>query len=237
MKMKPTELTELQNLCKVMVHLKKQLVEELPHYGNESLFFHNDEITTGLLNNKLEIKLHLLEKKFLFFDNENGFFIDVRENEISKKLENIIKNYKLTLPEIPLDSISEKAMIDFYEFAFNANEVLELFRMRLENKFTLVHLWPHHFDFSLEWFTGKNDEQIGIGISPGDEQYEDPYLYMNPWPFNKNIIEERLLLGNWHTDSWNGIKVEFEDLIKLGSKKASNDLFKLFEICKRNFVN
>ena len=35
----------------------------------------------------------------------------------------------------------------------------------------LFILWPHHFDFSVEWFTGKKDEQIGTGISPGDEQY------------------------------------------------------------------
>jgi hypothetical protein len=26
----------------------------------------------------------------------------------------------------------------------------------------------------------KNNEQIGVGISPGDDDYESPYLYVNP---------------------------------------------------------
>jgi hypothetical protein len=46
----------------------------------------------------------------------------------------------------------------------------------------------HHFDFSFEWFTGNKDEQIEIGLSPSDENYPSPYLYMNPWPFNEKMI-------------------------------------------------
>lgn len=233
--MRPQEFIELQNLCKAISDLKKQLVEELPHYANESLFFHNDEITTGLMNNKTEIKIHMLEKKLLYFDNESSFFIDIMEEEISEKLANITKDHNLVMPETKLRAISGKTIDDFYEFAFTANEILEMFRMRLNGKFTMVHLWPHHFDFSVEWFTGKNDEQIGTGMSPGDEQYESPYLYMNPWPFNKKITEEQLPVGEWHTEGWNGVKVDLNDLARLGTIKSAGKLFELFKICKRNF--
>jgi hypothetical protein len=52
--------------------------------------------------------------------------------------------------------------------------------MRLTGKFTLVHLWPHGFDLSVEWFTGlEYDQQIGIGISPGEENITLPYLYIS----------------------------------------------------------
>ena len=82
--------------------------------------------------------------------------------------------------------------------------------MRLREHFTQVNLWTHGFDFSVEWFTGKNDEQIGIGISPGHDQYGSPYLYVNPYPFNENVKKKFCQYGSWHTDGWNGIKVEIE---------------------------
>jgi len=107
--------------------------------------------------------------------------------------------------------------------------------MNLRGNFTLIHLWPHHFDFSLEWFTGNKDEQIGIGISPGDETYSFPYLYMNPWPFNKKITENSLPIGKWHTTQWNGIKVEWNELMEFTSKDAAKKLTELFFIARKSF--
>jgi len=67
--MKPEEIIDLHNLCKVVVQLKKQMIEELPHYGSEALYFKNDEITTGLLDNKIEIKINLRANK-LHYSNQ-----------------------------------------------------------------------------------------------------------------------------------------------------------------------
>jgi hypothetical protein len=47
--MNPKEIKQIQNVCKVVSELKSQLIQELPHYGNQALFFQNDEITTGQL--------------------------------------------------------------------------------------------------------------------------------------------------------------------------------------------
>ncbi len=97
------------------------------------------------------------------------------------------------------------------------------------------HLWPHHFDFSVEWFTGNKDEQIGTGISPGDEQYNGPYLYMNPWPFNEKVRENKLPVGIWHTSGWNGIKVEWNDIAQYRGQEIAQKIYELFLIAKRNF--
>ena len=70
--MKPEEITDLHDLCKIIVQQKKQMIEELPHYGSEALYFKNDEITTGLLDNKFEIKINLRANKLQFFNNERG---------------------------------------------------------------------------------------------------------------------------------------------------------------------
>ena len=99
-------------------------------------------------------------------------------------------------------------LADYLAFATKANGSLELFSMNLIGHFTQVHLWPDGFDFSIEWFTDKNEEQIGVGKSPGGELYESPYLYVNPYPFNEKLFDESVSPGTWHTDGWKGIKVE-----------------------------
>jgi len=90
--------------------------------------------------------------------------------------------------------------------------VFELFRMKLSDRFTQVHLWPNCFVLSVEWFTMKNNEQIGVGISPGGDDYESPYLYVNPYPFDEKMVDRSLAIGKRHTTGWYGIKVEWNEL-------------------------
>lgn len=233
--MNPLEIEQLHNACMVIGELKSQLIEQLPHYGNQALFFQNDEITTGQLNNKIEIKIHLLTGQLLYFDNEESHFIDLTQHDISEKLRTIVAIHNLKMPEVKLEPVTHNQLSKFYDYAIKTKRTIELFRMRLQGNFTLVHLWPHHFDFSVEWFTGQKDEQIGTGISPGDEQYSEPYLYMNPYPFNPKVIENNLPIGTWHTSTWKGIKVERADLGNYPQHEATDLLYQLFLIAKKNF--
>jgi len=75
---------------------------------------------------------------------------------------------------------------------------------------TQVHLWPDGFDFSIEWFTENSNRQIGTRIFPGENQYETPYLYVNPNPFVEKMLKEKLFKGQWNTFGWSGIKVEWK---------------------------
>ncbi|MFQ5439909.1 MAG: hypothetical protein ACE5DL_00445 [Nitrosopumilaceae archaeon] len=225
----------IQPICMAIGDLKKQIIEELPHFGHEGLFFQNDEITTGQLNNQTEIKINLLTGELLYFDREQGYYIDLKNDNILEKLKTITSKQNLKINSEPMKNLTEKELHEYHDFAVKAKQILELFKMNLRGSFTLVHLWPHHFDFSVEWFTGKKDEQIGIGISPGDGDYSFPYLYMNPWPINEKVMEQDLPLGIWHTYRWKGIKVEWEDLIRFSSKEASSKINELFEIAKTNF--
>ena len=225
----------IQPICMVIGELKQQLVEELPHFGHHGLFFQNDEITTGQMNNKTEIKINLLTGQLLYFHNEQGSFIDLKNDDILTKLQSIASEHSLKITAEPLKNPTEKEFLGYHDFAIKAKQLLELFRMHLQGNFTLVHLWPHHFDFSLEWFTGKKDEQIGIGISPGDADYPFPYLYMNPWPLNENVMENSLPLGKWHTNQWTGIKVEWDELVQFMPKDAAAKINDLFNIANKNF--
>jgi len=222
-------------ICMAIGELKQQLIKELPHFGHHGLFFQNDEITTGQLNNKTEIKINLLTGQLLYFHNEKGYFIDLKKEDILEKLKKITSEQNLELSAESLKNVNEEELQSYHDFAIKAKQVLELFRMDIRDNFTQIHLWPHHFDFSLEWFTGKNDEQIGIGISPADENYPFPYLYMNPWPFNEKIVGEPLPIGKWHTNPWKGVKVEWNELIQFTPKDAAKRLTELFLITKKSF--
>lgn len=227
----------LQNICKMVSNLKSQIIDELPHYGHDALFLKNNEITTGLLKNVTEIKIHLITGNLMYFHSEQGNLVDLIHDNVSEQVRDIVTKYGLNVPEIVtrLTNLRAEDLSYYLAFARKANESLELFRMRLREHFTQVHLWPHGFDFSVEWFTGKNEQQIGIGISPGHDQYGSPYLYVSPYPFDENVTKEVLPVGIWHTDGWNGIKVEWKELENKLEQEISMQIFDLYVIAKRNF--
>ena len=230
------KIKDLQNVCKIVSKLKSQLIEELPHYGHDALFLKNDEITTGLLNNMTEIKINLLTAQLLYFHNEQEYRVELTRDEIIERLQDIVTGYGLKIPRTTrLTNLNTDDLADYLAFATKANRSLELFRMKLIGHFTQVHLWPDGFDFSVEWFTKKNDEQIGVGISPGHDQYESPYLYVNPYPFNEMMVNESLFTGRWHTVGWKGIKVDWNDLEKKLEQQISGEIYDLFSVAQRNF--
>jgi len=229
------QMQPLHKVCLTISEIKQQLVEELSHDGNQALYFNNDEITTGLINNKIEIKIHLSTGQLLYFNDEKVHYIDLYTDNIIEKLNEITEIYGLKSTEGRLENLNFEKISSFREYAIPAHRILELFRMTLRNNFTLIHLWPHHFDFSVEWFTGNADEQIGTGISPGDENNSEPYLYMNPYPFNEKVLEQKLPLGNWNTEGWKGVKIEWKDLLKYPPQNAAGKLHEVFETVKMNF--
>jgi hypothetical protein len=74
-----------------------------------------------------------------------------------------------------------------------------------------VRCWPHHFDLgtiiSLESSGDTSSgRSIGVGMSPGDASYPEPYLYVNPYgladpPTDGPALESG---GRWHKDGWFG---------------------------------
>ncbi|HWH95613.1 MAG TPA: hypothetical protein VNT03_17260 [Baekduia sp.] len=42
-----------------------------------------------------------------------------------------------------------------------------------------IHLWPEHFDIAAE--LGAGALRATYGVSPGDDDHEEPYAYIGPW--------------------------------------------------------
>jgi len=92
----------------------------------------------------------------------------------------------------------------------NANSILHAVKSNIPGA-GRVRCWPHHFDIALLLAIDKDKSaeaarSIGIGLSPGDAQYREPYFYISPWP-PPDVQKTKLLdlpVGRWNTEGWVG---------------------------------
>ncbi len=70
-----------------------------------------------------------------------------------------------------------------------------------------VRCWPHHFDIAT--LIALDDEKdpeaaktIGVGLSPGDDNYPEPYYYIAPWPYPDPKKLKKNEIYQWHTEGF-----------------------------------
>jgi hypothetical protein len=57
---------------------------------------------------------------------------------------------------------------------------------------------------------------IGVGFSPGDGSYDQPYFYVTPWPYPDTEDLPSLTAGaHWHREGWTGAVLTAERLISV----------------------
>ena len=82
-----------------------------------------------------------------------------------------------------------------------------------------VRCWPHHFDIGslivLDADAGPEEARsIGVGFSPGDQSYAQPYFYVNPWPYpDANALPALEAGAEWHTSGWTGAVLTADHVI------------------------
>lgn len=75
-----------------------------------------------------------------------------------------------------------------------------------------TRVWPHHFDIATLITIEANTRTVGVGMSPGDGTFADPYLYVSTWPYPTGDLPN-LPAGHWHTEGWTGAVLGAEELI------------------------
>jgi hypothetical protein len=61
-----------------------------------------------------------------------------------------------------------------------------------------VRCWPHHFDLDT-LVTVAPGRTMGVGFSPGDDFYDEPYFYVSLYPAPDVTSLPRLpVMGHWH---------------------------------------
>jgi hypothetical protein len=87
-----------------------------------------------------------------------------------------------------------------------------------------VRCWPHHFDIatllSLEEGDAETARAIGIGMSPGDDGYVEPYVYINPWPhLAPQDLPELPPPGHWHIEGFVGAVATATEILTLDNHR------------------
>jgi len=67
-----------------------------------------------------------------------------------------------------------------------------------------VCCWPHHFDLAtlatLPKHAADATGYVGIGLSPGDNYYDEPYFYVSVYPKpDPTMLPTLPMFGHWHT--------------------------------------
>jgi hypothetical protein len=103
---------------------------------------------------------------------------------------------------------------------FAAAHGLLVERAARETDASEVRCWPHHFDIATLITVERDDagaatRTVGVGLSPGDERYAEPYWYVSPWPAPSSEALPFLDCGGrWQIEG-------FTAAILLGSEVAS----------------
>ena len=87
-----------------------------------------------------------------------------------------------------------------------------------------VRCWPHHFDIAFVAVledVKDNPRAIGIGLSPGDDYYAQPYFYLSPYPRpDTQNLPELPPAGRWHTHEFFGAVATAVELLALQDPRA-----------------
>jgi hypothetical protein len=110
-----------------------------------------------------------------------------------------------------------------------ANELLQEAKAKLAPTSTgasAVRCWPHHFDMAtlLSLKTGDQETtpSIGIGMSPGDDYYAQPYFYVSPWPRPPaDARADPPAPGHWHTKDFFAAVITGDALLACHDRRAA----------------
>jgi hypothetical protein len=114
----------------------------------------------------------------------------------------------------PFERAADGTLEELATWYANASLVLGSKRRQMDGAGP-VRCWPHHFDIAtLVRLPGNGALQtIGIGLSPGDESYAEPYYYVGPYPA-PSLRPRPLSVGNWHTTGWWGGVLVGSEIVK-----------------------
>jgi hypothetical protein len=75
-------------------------------------------------------------------------------------------------------------------------------------------LWPEHFDIAIEMGSDVEGSRANYGFSPGDENHDEPYLYMGPWSAKP---KGKL----WNAKGFTGAELSYAELAASGDPTAT----------------
>jgi hypothetical protein len=111
-----------------------------------------------------------------------------------------------------VDLAAASALGDFYGFACS---VLEQLRAdESDGDPSLVQLWPEHFDIAFELGSEAEGHRANFGASPGDDDHDEPYIYVGPWTAE---VSGEL----WNATAFNGAELRYSELLAVDDQRRA----------------
>lgn len=112
---------------------------------------------------------------------------------------------KLDDTPLDVDEVAALALGNWYAFG---KSVLEQLRADATpgDDVSVVSLWPEHFDIAIELGPEKTGKRANYGFSPGDEDHDQPYLYVGPW---SGEVSGEL----WNGKGFTGAELDYFELV------------------------
>lgn len=116
------------------------------------------------------------------------------------------------------DASEESARQELMHYYNNTHQLLQELVATTEEA-SSIHIWPHHFDIatliSLPRTQNGESMTVGIGLSPGDSSYSEPYWYVSPYPYPEiDNLPTPDGNGFWHTQHWIGAVLTASRLVR-----------------------
>lgn len=162
---------------------------------------------------------------------------------LAEQLNPLLKSSSLILPELPYElpehgvtagaAFSATPSAAFEELArwyANADSVLRQLVAQTDGA-APVRCWPHHFDIATlitieQGSDPESSRTIGVGMTPGDGNYAEPYWYVTPWPYPKDVTLPHLEgAGHWHQEGWLGAVLTADELVGADAQAEQLDGF------------
>ena len=112
---------------------------------------------------------------------------------------------------------NKKGVEELAKYYNNAVPILEDVRTSYPQA-SPVRCWPHFFDIAtLLTFEQKDTAEkatIGVGCSPGDATYHEPYFYVSLWPYPlKEKLPSVMAPAFWHLEGFTALILRSSDLV------------------------
>ena len=118
------------------------------------------------------------------------------------------------------------ALAELARWTANADAEIGAFALRTPGSGPAL-CWPHHFDLAT-LVRLEPPRTLGVGLSPGDADIGEPYVYVNHAPAQASRALPPLDAGEWHTAGWLGAVLRGSALVAAGDARAQQALWRRF---------
>ena len=128
---------------------------------------------------------------------------------------------------------SADALVELAAWFTNAASLLGQIHKRMIGRklaASPVCCWPHHFDLAtlttLPKLLANETGYVGVGLSPGDGYYDEPYFYVSVYPKPDPAALPTLpMFGHWHTHEFMAAVVPAHKIVAGKNQQTETDEF------------